>query len=153
MADASVAPLKSRLQQEMKAAMKAGEKKRRDIIRLIMAALKQREVDERITLNDGDIVAILDKMVKQRRESIVQYRAGKREDLVAVEEAEIVVIQEFLPAALSDDEIAQMVEQALSDSGAATVRDMGKVMAVLKPQMQGRADMGPVSQLVKSRLS
>ena len=137
----------------MKSAMKSGDKKRRDIIRLIMAALKQREVDERIDLDDQQIIGILDKMLKQRRESIAQYQAGGRDDLVVVEEAEIIVIQEFLPAALSDEEIEQMVGEAMSESGASTVRDMGKVMAILKPKMQGRADMGQVSGLIKSRLS
>lgn len=153
MAEVIIAPLKSRLQEEMKSAMKSGDKKRRDIIRLIMAALKQREVDERIDLDDQQIIAILDKMLKQRRESIAQYQAGGRDDLVVVEEAEIIVIQEFLPAALSDEEIEQMVGEAMSESGASTVRDMGKVMAILKPKMQGRADMGQVSGLIKSRLS
>ncbi len=153
MAEVIIAPLKSRLQEEMKSAMKSGDKKRRDIIRLIMAALKQREVDERIDLDDQQIIGILDKMLKQRRESIAQYQAGGRDDLVVVEEAEIIVIQEFLPAALSDEEIEQMVGEAMSESGASTVRDMGKVMAILKPKMQGRADMGQVSGLIKSRLS
>ena len=153
MAEVIIAPLKSRLQGEMKSAMKSGDKKRRDIIRLIMAALKQREVDERIDLDDQQIIAILDKMLKQRRESIAQYQAGGRDDLVVVEEAEIVVIQEFLPTALSNEEIEQMVGEAMSESGASTIREMGKVMAILKPKMQGRADMGQVSGLIKSRLS
>ena len=153
MAEVIIAPLKSRLQEEMKSAMKSGDKKRRDTIRLIMAALKQREVDERIDLDDQQIIGILDKMLKQRRESIAQYQAGGRDDLVVIEEAEIIVIQEFLPAALSDEEIEQMVGEAMSESGASTVRDMGKVMAILKPKMQGRADMGQVSGLIKSRLS
>jgi len=153
MTEAIVAPLKLRLQSEMKSAMKSGDKKRRDTIRLIMAALKQREVDERIDLDDQQIIAILDKMLKQRRESITQYQAGGRDDLAVIEEDEIVVIQEFLPAALSDQEIEQMVSDAMSESGASTVRDMGKVMAILKPKMQGRADMSQVSGQIKSRLS
>jgi hypothetical protein len=133
--------------------MKSGDKHRLGVVRLILAAIKQIEVDERIELDDTRILAVLDKMVKQRRESIAQYGKGGRDDLVAVEEAEIVIIQEYLPAALSEAEINTIVEQSIESTGAASIKDMGKLMGVLKPQLQGRADMGKVSQLIKSRLS
>ena len=144
--------LKERLQADMKAAMKAGQKDRLGVIRLIMAAIKQREVDERIQLDDGQILAALDKMVKQRRESISQYQAGGRADLAAVESAEIDVIQEYLPQALSETEIDTLIGEAIAETGAAGASGMGKVMAVLKPKMQGRADMTRVSARVKSLL-
>jgi uncharacterized protein YqeY len=133
--------------------MKSGDKHRLGVIRLILAAIKQIEVDERIELDDTRILAVLDKMVKQRRESIAQYGKAKRDDLVAVEEAEIVIIQEYLPEALSEQEINDLVEQSIASTGAASMKDMGKLMGVLKPQLQGRADMGKVSQMIKSRLS
>ena len=110
-------------------------------------------MDERIELDDARVLAVLDKMIKQRRDSISQYEAADRQDLADVEKAEVAVIEEFLPAALSDDEIQQLLDAAVSESGAESVRDMGKVMAILKPQLQGRADVGAVSQLVKKRLS
>jgi len=144
--------LKLRLQSDMKSAMKAGEKEKLGVIRLMLAAVKQREVDERIELGDADIVAVLDKMVKQRRESISQYEAGGRPDLAAVEQAEIEIIQPYLPAALSEGEIDSLISQAIADTGAAGVSGMGKVMAVLKPAMQGRADMTLVSARVKGLL-
>ncbi|MFN5745558.1 MAG: GatB/YqeY domain-containing protein [Methylococcaceae bacterium] len=144
--------LKSRLQSDMKTAMKAGEKDRLGVIRLILAAVKQREVDERIELTDGDIVIALDRMVKQRRESIQQYTAGGRADLALIEEMEIAVIAGYLPQALTDIEIEQMIAAAISETCAAGISGMGKVMAVLKPQMQGRADMSAVSAQVKARL-
>jgi len=137
----------------MKSSMKSGDKHRLGVVRLILAAVKQIEVDERIELDDTRILSVLDKMMKQRRESISQYSKAGRDDLVAVEEAEIVIIQEYLPAALSESEINDLVEQSIASTGAASIRDMGKVMGVLKPQLQGRADMGKVSQLIKSRLS
>jgi uncharacterized protein len=121
-------------------------------IRLILAALKQREVDERITLTDADVYAILDKMVKQRRDSISQFEAGNRPDLVQKEAAELHIIQEYLPSQLSDAEIDTLIDTALNETGAASMRDMGKVMAILKPQIQGRADVGAVSAKVKARL-
>jgi uncharacterized protein YqeY len=133
--------------------MKSGDKHRLGVVRLILAAIKQIEVDERIELDDTRILAVLDKMAKQRRESIAQYGKAGRDDLVAVEEAEIVIIQEYLPAALSESEINELVEQSIASTGAASIKDMGKLMGVLKPQLQGRADMGKVSQLIKSRLS
>ena len=136
----------------MKAAMKGGEKARLSVIRLINAAIKQREVDERIELSDEQVLAVLDKMVKQRRDSIKQYTDAGRTDLADVEKAEIEVIQDYLPAALSGDEIAAIIEQAIADTGAASMADMGKVMGKIKPQVQGRADMGAVSGLVKAKL-
>lgn len=132
--------------------MKGGEKARLGVIRLMLAAVKQREVDERIELDDSQVLAVLDKMVKQRRDSISQYSAAGREDLAAVEAAEITVIQEFLPEGLSEDEILAIITAAIADSGAESVRDMGKVMAIVKPQVQGRADVGVVSGLVKQKL-
>ncbi len=145
--------LKPQLTDDMKSSMKSGDKHRLGVVRLILAAIKQIEVDERIELDDTRILAVLDKMVKQRRESIAQYARAGREDLVAVEEAEIVIIQEYLPAALSEAEINALVEQSIEATGAASIKDMGKLMGVLKPQLQGRADMGKVSELIKSRLS
>jgi hypothetical protein len=132
--------------------MKAGEKRRLGIIRLINAAIKQREVDERIELDDIQVLAVLDKMLKQRRDSITQYEAAKREDLAEQERYEIGVCQEYLPAALGDGEIAALIETAVAASGATSMKEMGKVMAILKPQVQGRADVGAVSALVKQRL-
>lgn len=144
--------LKQQLTDAMKAAMKGGDKARLGVIRLILAAVKQREVDERIELDDSQVLAVLDKMVKQRRDSIEQYSAAGRDELAAQEAAEIEVIQQFLPAALSESEILAIVEAAISESGAQSVRDMGKVMALVKPKVQGRADVGMVSGLVKQRL-
>lgn len=137
----------------MKDAMRARQKERLRTIRLMLAEFKRIEVDERIELDDPRALAILDKMLKQRRDSISQYTAAGRDDLAAVEAAEIDVIEEFLPAALTDVEINQLLSAAVTETGAASVRDMGSVMALLKPQLQGRADVGSVSQLVKQRLS
>lgn len=145
--------LKSTIQSEMKIAMKSGDKSRLATIRLIMAAIKQREVDERIELNDDQVIAVLDKMVKQRRESIKMYQDAERLDLAEVEQNEITVIQDFLPESLSEAEIDQMISSAISETGAETMRDMGKVMGKLKPLMQGRADMAQVSSRIKSLLS
>ncbi len=145
--------LKPELTTDMKSSMKSGDKKRLGVVRLILAAIKQIEVDERIELDDTRILAVLDKMAKQRRESISHYSDAGRDDLVAVEQAEIEIIQEYLPEALSEAEINDLVEQSIAATGAATIKDMGKLMGVLKPQLQGRADMGKVSQLIKSRLS
>ncbi len=144
--------LKASITSAQKEAMRAREKARLATIRLILAELKRIEVDERIELDDARILAVLDKMLKQRRDSISQYQAANRQDLADVEAAEIVVIETFLPAALSADEIDALVADAITGSGAESVRDMGKVMAVLKPQLQGRADVGKVSQIVKQRL-
>ncbi|NVO99342.1 GatB/YqeY domain-containing protein [Photobacterium damselae subsp. damselae] len=140
------------LKDEQKAAMKARDKARLGAIRLALAAIKQREVDEKITLADDDIVAVLTKMVKQRRDSVAQYEAAGRQDLADVELAEISVLEEFMPQPLSDDEVAALLDEAIAATGAAGMQDMGKVMGVLKPQIQGRADMGKVSQLVKTKL-
>lgn len=144
--------LKAQIQSDMKTALKAGDKTRLGVIRLILAAIKQREVDERIELDDSQVLAVLDKMVKQRRDSIEQFGAANRQDLVDVERFEVEVIQGYLPAALTEPEIAALVESAVAESGASAMSDMGKVMAVLRPQVQGRADMGAVSSLVKRRL-
>ncbi len=133
--------------------MKGREKDRLGVIRLVMSAIKQREVDERIVLDDEQVIAVLDKMLKQRRESIKQYRDAGREDLAAVEAAEVLVTQEFLPEALSDDEITTMVNTAIADCSASSIKDMGKVMGILKPAMQGRADMAVVSAKIKAMLA
>ncbi len=144
--------LKQQLQNDMKSAMKAGEKTRLGVIRLIRAAVKQREIDERIELDDAQVLAVLDKMLKQRRDSITQYDAADRTDLADVERAEIDIIQAYLPAALTESEVTALIDQAIANSGAAAISGMGKVMAVLRPQIQGRADMGAVSARVKERL-
>lgn len=144
--------LKARLQNEMKEAMKAKQKDRLMAIRLVNAAIKQREVDERIELTDEDILAILDKLAKQRRESIAQFQAAERADLVEKEQQELEVIQEFLPEQMSEAELKALVQDAVSSTQAASVKDMGKVMGVLKPKVQGRADMGLVGKLVKDCL-
>jgi uncharacterized protein YqeY len=145
--------LKPQLTSDMKSSMKSGDKQRLGVVRLMLAAIKQIEVDERIELDDTRILAVLDKMVKQRRESISHYSAAGRGELVAVEQAEIDLIQKYLPEPLSEAEINDLVEQSIATTGAASIKDMGKLMGVLKPQLQGRADMGKVSQLIKSRLS
>ena len=146
-------PLKDQLKDQQKLAMLARDKARLGAIRLLMAEIKQREVDSRIELNDEDILAVVTKMVKQRRDSISQFEAAGRQDLADKESAEIVVLQEFLPQQLNADEIAALIEQAITESGAAVMADMGKVMAVLKPKIQGRADVGAVSAQVKTRLA
>ena len=145
--------LKDQLKDQQKLAMLAKDKARLGAIRLLMAEIKQREVDARIELNDEDILAVVTKMVKQRRDSISQFEAAGRQDLADKESAEIVVLQEFLPQQLTADEIAALIEQAITESGAAVMADMGKVMAVLKPKIQGRADVGAVSAQVKTRLA
>ena len=142
--------IKERIRDDMKASMKSGEKARLGVIRMMMAAIKQVEVDERVELADDRVIVVLDKMLKQRRESIKQYRDADRVDLAEIEEAEILVIQDFLPQALSDAEIDQMVAKAIADTGATSIKDMGGVMAILKPQMQGRADMALVSARIKA---
>lgn len=142
-----------RLKDEQKAAMKAKNKPRLGAIRLVMAAIKQREVDEKITLSEDDVLAVLTKMVKQRRDSVAQYEAANRQDLADAELAEIAVLEEFMPQPLSDDEVAALLDEAIAATGATSMQDMGKLMGVLKPQVQGRADMGKVSQLVKAKLS
>ena len=150
MADAA---LKTKITNDMKDAMRAQEKQKLQTIRLITAAIKQREVDERIELTDQDILVILDKMVKQRRDSVKQYEAAQREDLAAQERFEIDLIQGYLPQALTDAEIEVLIKEAVKASGATNMQEMSKVMAILKPQVQGRADMGAVSQKIKQVLS
>ena len=145
--------LKQRIDEDMKAAMRAKDKPRLGTIRLITAAMKQREVDERIELDDAQVLVILDKMLKQRRDSLSQYEAAARADLAAQEAYEIGVIQEYLPAPLSEAEIGAMIDEAITALGVASIKEMGKVMAALKPQMQGRADMSAVSAKIKNRLS
>jgi len=145
--------LKAQITADMKDAMRAKDKDRLGTIRLILAAIKQREVDERIELDDTQVLAVLDKMVKQRRDSITQYRDAGREELAAKEESELGVIQQYLPAALSEAEVDALIDEAVSASGAESIKDMGKVMGMLKPKVQGRADMGEVSARIKARLS
>ncbi len=145
--------LKNRIQDDVKAAMKAKDKARLGTLRLITAAIKQREVDERIELENDQVLAVLEKMIKQRRDSIAQYESAGRQDLADQEKSEIAVIEGYMPEGLSDDEIAAMVDAAISESGAEGMRDMGKVMGLVKPKMQGRADMSQVSALVKQKLS
>jgi uncharacterized protein len=144
--------LKDRLTEDMKSAMRAGEKERLGTIRLALAAIKQREVDERITLDDTQVLAVLEKMIKQRREAITQFASGGRADLVARENAEISVLQHYLPAQLSEAEIEALIAQAMAATGAVSMKDMGRVMAIVKPQAQGRADMGAVSARIKQKL-
>jgi uncharacterized protein len=145
--------LKTQLTDDMKAAMKAGDKERLGVIRLINAAIKQKEVDERIELDDAQVIAVLDKMVKQRRDSVSQYDAAGREDLAGIERAEIAVIEHYLPARMSEAEIMDAIDIAIRQSGAAGPADMGKLMGVLKPMLAGKADMGEVSAIAKRRLS
>ena len=145
--------LKKQIQDAVISAMKAGEKKRLAIIRLMTSAMKQIEIDERIELDDQRIIVILDKMVKQRRESISQFKTAERDDLVKQENFEIDIIQEFLPQALGEEEVDEIVSQAIKQTGASSIKDMGKVMGLVKPQIVGRADMGEVSGRIKSLLS
>jgi len=145
--------LTDRIKDDMKASMKGGNKVRLGVIRLILAALKQVEVDERIVLDNARVILILDKMLKQRRESIRQFTEAGRNDLAAIEEAEILVIQDFMPQALGDEEIDAIVSEAVAESGAKSVKDMGKVMGLLKAKMQGRADMSVVSAKIKAALA
>ncbi len=141
------------LKEEQKLAMKAKDKQRLGTIRLALSAIKQREVDERITLSDDDILAVLTKMVKQRRDSVTQYEQASRQDLADAEKAEITILEEFMPQPLSEDEVIALITASISESGATGMQDMGKVMGVLKPKLQGRADMGKVSTLVRSKLA
>jgi uncharacterized protein YqeY len=145
--------LKIRLQDEMKAALRAGQKERLGTIRLVIAAVKQKEIDSRAALDDSGVLAVLDRMTKQRRESISQFERAGREDLVEKERAELDLLQEFLPAPLTESEVDALVSAAVEETGASSVRDMGAVMGKLKPALQGRADMRAVSARVRSRLS
>ena len=145
--------LKARIQEDMKSAMRAGEKDQLANIRMVMAAIKQREVDERIELDDAQVLSVIDRMVKQRRESIVQFAAGGRADLVAKEEAELLLLGAYMPAPLSDAELDALISEAIATTGAASIKDMGKVMAAIKAKAAGRADMGAVGARIKARLS
>jgi hypothetical protein len=145
--------LRLQIQDDMKTAMKAGDKRRLGAVRLILAAVKQREVDERKELTDPEVLAVLEKMLKQRRDSISQYEQAGRTDLAEQEAFEVGVIQGYMPAALGDAEIAALIEEAIAATGAKAMADMGKVMAIVKPKIQGRADMGAVSARVKQRLA
>ncbi|PZS69560.1 GatB/YqeY domain-containing protein [Stenotrophomonas maltophilia] len=145
--------MKQQLTDDMKAAMKAGEKHKLGVIRLINAAIKQREVDERIELDDTAVIAVLDKMVKQRKDSVSQYEAANREDLAEIERAEIVVIEAYLPAKMGEAEIVAAIQAAIAETGASGPADMGKLMGALKPKLAGQADMGLVSKLVKQLLA
>ena len=145
--------MKQQLTEDMKAAMKAGEKHKLGVIRLINAAIKQREVDERIELDDTAVIAVLDKMVKQRKDSVSQYEAANREDLAEIERAEIVVIEAYLPAKMGEAEIVAAIQAAIAETGASGPTDMGKLMGALKPKLAGQADMGLVSKLVKQQLA
>ncbi|MEM7279177.1 MAG: GatB/YqeY domain-containing protein [Pseudomonadota bacterium] len=145
--------LKDQLNADIKTAMKAGEKSRLVVLRMISAAIKQREIDERIELNDSDVLAVVEKMLKQRRESEKVFREGNRDDLADKEAAEIEIVSAYMPEQLSDDELATLIDDAISSTGASSIRDMGKVMGIIKSKAQGRADIGKVSGLIKARLN
>jgi uncharacterized protein YqeY len=144
--------LRVQITEDMKAAMRAKDSARLNAIRLLLAAMKQREVDERIELSDGQVIEVIEKMLKQRRDSISQYEAANRQDLVDVEKFEVSVLQTYLPQPLSDDEVSALLDMAIAETGATGVKNMGKVMALVKPQIIGRADVGKVSGLIKARL-
>jgi uncharacterized protein len=144
--------LKARITEDMKNAMRSGEKDRLGLIRMLQAGIKQREVDERIQLDDAQVLSVIDKMIKQRKDSVEQFRAGGREDLVAKESAEIVWLTDYLPAQLSDAELDALIKDAIAATGAASMKDMGKVMGILKPKAQGRTDMGALSARIKAAL-
>ncbi|MDQ3270414.1 MAG: GatB/YqeY domain-containing protein [Pseudomonadota bacterium] len=148
-----MSPLKQRLTDDMKAAMKSGDKHGLGVIRLMLSAIKQREVDERIELDDAQVLAALDKMVKQRRDSVSQFEAAGRADLAGIEKAEIEIIERYLPAKLGEAEIVAAIDAAMAETGAAGPADIGKLMGALKPRLAGQADMGQVSALVKQRLA
>ena len=145
--------LKARITDDMKTAMRAKEAARLGTIRLLLAAIKQKEIDERIELDDAAVSSIVEKLIKQRRDSISQFQAAGRDDLVAAEQAELVILQAYLPEQLSVAEVEAAVAAAIAESGAASAKDMGKVMGLLKPRLAGRADMGQVSALIKARLA
>ncbi len=144
--------LKAQITEDMKTAMRAKDSTRLGTIRLLLAAIKQREVDERIELSDADVIAVIEKMLKQRRDSITAYESAKRADLADIEKAEVVVLQTYLPKQLTDDEVAALLEQVVADTEAVDMKDMGKVMAAIKPLVAGKADMAKISGLIKSRL-
>jgi uncharacterized protein len=144
--------LKERITDDMKAAMRSGEKERLGVIRMITAAIKQREVDERISLDDAQVLSVLEKMIKQRKESVEQFKAGNRQDLVDKEAAEITLLQGYMPSQLSHAELDALINDAIAATGAASIKDMGKVMAIIKTKAQGRADMGAVGAKIKAKL-
>ena len=145
--------LKGRITEDMKAAMRSGDKERLGVIRMITAAIKQREVDERITLEDAQVLSVLEKMVKQRKESLVQFQAGNRQDLVDKESAEIAVLQAYMPSQLGEAELDALISETIASTGAASIKDMGKVMGIVKGKAQGRADMAAVGAKIKAKLS
>jgi uncharacterized protein len=147
-----VSSLKERITDDMKAAMRSGEKERLGVIRMVTAAIKQREVDERISLDDAQVLSVLEKMIKQRKESVAQFQAGNRADLVAKESAEIALLQGYLPSQLSDSEIDALIADAITSTGAVSIKDMGKVMGIIKGKAQGRADMAAVGAKIKAKL-
>jgi uncharacterized protein YqeY len=147
-----VSTLKGRITDDMKAAMRAGDKERLGVIRMITAAIKQREVDERITLDDAEVVRVLEKMVKQRKESVVQFQAGNRADLVDKENAEIALLQTYLPTQLSDADLDALIAETIAATGASSIKDMGKVMGIIKGRAQGQADMAVVGAKIKAKL-
>jgi uncharacterized protein YqeY len=144
--------LKERITDDMKAAMRSGEKERLGVIRMITSAIKQREVDERITLDDAQVLSVLEKMIKQRKESVAQFQAGNRPDLVDKEAGEITLLQGYLPSQLSDVELDALIAEAITATGAASIKDMGKVMGLIKGKAQGRADMAAVGAKIKAKL-
>jgi uncharacterized protein YqeY len=144
--------LKARITEDMKSAMRSGEKDRLGLIRMLQAGIKQREVDERIELDDAQVLSVIDKMIKQRKESVTQFQAGGRADLVAKESAEIAWLTEYLPAQLTDAEVEGLIRDSIAATGAASMKDMGKVMGLLKPKVQGRTDMGALSARIKAAL-
>ena len=145
--------LKAQISEDMKSAIRAKESTRLGTIRLLQAAMKQREVDERIELSDADVISIIEKMLKQRRDSIAAYESAKRDDLADVEKAEVLVLQAYLPKQLTEEEVAALLEKVVADTGATSMKDMGKVMAAIKPLVAGKADMGKISGLIKARLA
>jgi uncharacterized protein YqeY len=144
--------LKDRITEDMKASMRSGEKERLGVIRMITSAIKQREVDERITLDDAQVLSVLEKMIKQRKESLVQFQAGNRPDLVDKESREITLLQSYMPTQLSDAEVDALIHEAIAATGAASIKDMGKVMGIIKGKAQGRADLGQVGAKIKAKL-
>ena len=145
--------IKEQLQEDIKSAMRAKDSARLSTLRLVTAAIKQKEVDERVELNDAAVLAVLEKMIKQRKDSIAQFQAGGRQDLVDIEQAELAILTTYMPAQLSEAEVTTAIQAAITQVGAAGPQDMGKVMAVIKPQLAGKADMGLVSQILKSKLA
>lgn len=145
--------LKQKITEDMKSAMRSGNVKQRDTIRLLQAAIKQREVDERIVLDDAAVVAVIEKMLKQRKDSVIQYDAARREDLAGSEREEIAILSGYMPQALSDSEIDTLIAEAIAETGSRSVQEMGKIMAILKPKLAGRADMAKVSTSVKAKLT